>query len=115
MKILVDENIPRMTVEGLRALSHEVKDVRGTAQQAADDSVLWQIATVEGRLLITTDKGFTAYRTVPHHGILVVRLRKPNRHKINSAVMLALQRFREAEWPGLIVVVRDKTMSTIRI
>jgi hypothetical protein len=29
----------------------------------------------EYRALITTDKGFTEYRSVPHYGILVVRLR----------------------------------------
>jgi predicted nuclease of predicted toxin-antitoxin system len=114
MKILVDENIPRLTVDALRALGHDVKDVRGTAQQALSDPALWQIASVDGRLLLTTDKGFTVYRTLPHHGILVVRLRQPNRHKINSAVMLALQRFPEAEWPNLLVVVRDSTMSTSR-
>jgi predicted nuclease of predicted toxin-antitoxin system len=62
MKILVDENIPRMTVEELRSSGHEVKDVRGTKQQSVADSALWQIAKMEGRLLITTDKGFTAYR-----------------------------------------------------
>jgi len=114
MKILVDENIPRMTVEGLRALGHDVKDVRGTAQQAVADSDLWQIAISEARLLITTDKGFTAYRAEQHAGILVVRLRQPNRHKINAAVTLALKRFVSLEWPGLLVVVRDQTMSASR-
>jgi len=102
MKILVDENIPRMTVEELRSLGHDVKDVRGTGEQAVADSVLWQIATTEGRLLITTDKGFTAYRTAPHHGMLLVRLRQPNRHKINSAVMLALVRFAKQSGPILL-------------
>ena len=91
-----------------------MKDVRGTAQQALADPDLWQIAVSEGRLLITTDKGFTAYRNAPHHGILVVRLRQPNRHKINNSVLLALQQFAEAEWPNLVVVVRDTTMSTSR-
>jgi predicted nuclease of predicted toxin-antitoxin system len=115
MKILVDENIPRMTVEGLRALGHDVKDVRGTAQQALPDTALWAIAITETRLLITTDKGFTAYRTAgAHSGILVIRLRQPNRHKINNAVLLALQHFGESDWPDLVVVVRDRTMSAAR-
>ncbi|HWZ43869.1 MAG TPA: DUF5615 family PIN-like protein [Candidatus Saccharimonadales bacterium] len=114
MKILVDENIPRMTVEALRALGHDVKDVRGTSQQGLPDPDLWQTATVEARLLVTTDKGFTTYRTLPHHGILVVRLRQPNRHKINNAVTQAMQRFQDTEWPNLLVVVRDATMSTSR-
>jgi predicted nuclease of predicted toxin-antitoxin system len=81
VKILVDENVPRITVEELRARGHDVKDVRGTSQQFVPDSSLWQIASTEARLLITTDKGFTAYRTKPHYGVLVIRLRQPNRHK----------------------------------
>ena len=115
MKILVDENIPRITVENLLAMGHDVRDVRGTAQQASSDDALWQIAVAEKRLLITTDKGFTANRTQPHYGILVVRLRQPNRLKINNSVMQGLQRFGEEEWPGLIVVVRDQVLSTSRV
>ncbi len=114
MKILVDENIPRMTVDGLRALGHDVKDIRGTAQRGLPDPDLWEIASEEVRLLVTTDKGFTTYRTLPHNGILVVRLRQPNRHKINNAVMQAMQRFQAEEWHNLLVVVRDATLSVSR-
>jgi len=114
MKVLVDENIPRTTVQSLRALGHDVKDVRGTSQRGLPDPDLWQVAILESRLLVTTDKGFTAYRTSPHHGILVVRLRQPNRHKINNAIMQAIQRFQETEWPNRLVVVRDATISTSR-
>ena len=88
------------------------KDVRGTSDRGVSDPDLWRIAAAEARLLITTDKGFTVYRTSFHHGILVVRLHQPNRHKINYAVTQAMQRFREAEWPNRLVVVRDRVMST---
>jgi hypothetical protein len=30
MRILVDENIPRLTVDRLRELGHDVQDIRGT-------------------------------------------------------------------------------------
>jgi len=66
----------------------------------------------ESRLLITTDKGFSSYRASPHCGILIVRLRQPNRHKIHSAVMMAMQRFNEVHWANRLVVMRDTTMST---
>ena len=114
MKILVDENIPRMTVEGLRERGHDVRDIRGSSDQGLEDAALWDIAVRESRLLITTDKGFTEYRTTSHNGILIVRLRQPNRLKIHQSVMRALDRFREAEWRGLLVVMRDATMSTSR-
>ena len=115
MKILVDENIPRMTAARLRELGHDVRDVRGTAQQGLPDPDLWRVASSEGRLLITTDKGFTEYRGAPHHGILIVRLRQPNRRKLHGAVLYALERIPDSEWPGLLMVMRDATMSTSRV
>jgi predicted nuclease of predicted toxin-antitoxin system len=114
MKILVDENIPRMTVERLRSLGHDVKDIRGTQSQGLLDSDLWNVAMTEQRVLITTDKGFTDYRWAAHHGILVVRLRQPNRVKIHNAVMSAFDSFSEPDWTSLLVVMRDSTMSTSR-
>ena len=56
MRVLVDENIPRMTVDRLRELGHDVKDIRGTADQGVDDPGLWSVATTDRRLLITTDR-----------------------------------------------------------
>ena len=114
MRVLVDENIPRMTVAALIALGHDVKDIRGTSIQGAADSDLWALAMVERRALVTTDKGFTEHRSVPHYGILVVRLRQPNRQKIHHSVMRVFERFSDTEWPNLLVVVRDTTMSTSR-
>ena len=114
MKILVDENIPRTTVKRLRELDHDVKDIRGTADQGLGDPDLWKMSMTERRLLITTDKGFTEYRGVAHPGILIVRLRQPNRLKIHQSVMHAMERFNEAGWRGLLVVMRDATMSTSR-
>ncbi|MSV34941.1 MAG: hypothetical protein EXQ47_05000 [Bryobacterales bacterium] len=112
MNILVDENVPRMTVYRLRELGHDVKDIRGTVDQGLGDPGVWSVALAEGRLLITTDKGFTEYRSVAHYGILIVRLRQPNALRIHESVMRAMERFQEAEWPGLLVVMRDATIST---
>jgi predicted nuclease of predicted toxin-antitoxin system len=114
MRILVDENIPRTTVDRLRELGHDVKDIRGTGDKGLADADLWDLAVRERRLLITTDKGFTEYRAAGHCGILIVRLRQPNRLKIHQSVMLGIERFNEADWPGLLVVIRDATMSTSR-
>jgi predicted nuclease of predicted toxin-antitoxin system len=114
MDILVDENIPLMTVTRLRELGHDVKDIRGTGEQGLPDAGLWTLALAGERMLITTDKGFTERRRDRHSGILVVRLRQPNRHKIHNAVLLAMGRFAEPQWPGLLVVMRDQTMSVSR-
>lgn len=114
MQILVDEHIPLMTVRALRLLHHDVQDIRGTPDEGMQDDALWAMAQREARLLITTDKGFAQYRRVPHHGVLIIRLRRPNRHKIHARIMQAVTQFPEEEWPRLLVVMRDVAQSTWR-
>jgi predicted nuclease of predicted toxin-antitoxin system len=92
MKILVDENIPNITVEELRSLGHDVLDVRGTPQQGMEDAELWRLAQFQERLLIT-DKGFAEHREEAHHGIIVVRLRQPNEQRIHARTMAGFRQF----------------------
>ncbi len=66
MKILVDENIPAMTVRGPREQGHDVKDICGTANEGQSDADLWAFCQNEQRLLITTDKGFAQNRNEAH-------------------------------------------------
>jgi len=112
MRILVDENIPLMTVERLRESGHDVFDIRGTTGEGMSDELLLSKAWQEKRLLITTDRGFAHYRDREHYGILVVSLRRPNRHRINKRVIDAIKLFSAEQWPGLLVVMRDRAMST---
>jgi predicted nuclease of predicted toxin-antitoxin system len=98
MKIFVDEHIPRITVQALRMLGYDVRDIRGTPEQGMQDDALWEMAQREERLLITTAKGFTQYRVVPHHGVLIIRLRRPNRHKIHQRIMQALRQFSDLDF-----------------
>jgi predicted nuclease of predicted toxin-antitoxin system len=114
MKILVDENIPLTTVRALRAQGHDVLDIRGTADEGIPDYALWEMAQREERLLITTDKGFVRHREQPHHGILIIRLRQPNRRKIHERVMQAIAQFKADEWLGLSIVMRDIAQSLWR-
>lgn len=107
MKIFVDENIPAMTVTELRRLGHEVMDIRGTEDEGMTDEDIWKIVQEDGRLLITTDKGFTQKRYEKHDGILIVRLKQPNRLKIHQKVMQAMNRFGEKKWSGLTVIMQD--------
>ena len=114
MIIVVDENIPKMTVQGLRDEGHVVWDLRGTTDQGADDETVWRNVQLKQALLITTDKGFTRYRSEEHYGILIIRLRQPNLAKIHSRVMMAVDRRKSDDWPNLTVVVRDTVQSIFR-
>ncbi|MDZ7305275.1 MAG: DUF5615 family PIN-like protein [candidate division KSB1 bacterium] len=107
MKIMLDENIPLITVETLRKLGHDVLDIRGTPQEGMPDSNLLVMSQSEARLLITTDKGFSKHRHEPHHGIHIIRLKKPNRVKIHQRGMQAMNQFGENKWRGLLVVMQD--------
>ena len=112
MNILVDENIPLMSVGQLRQRGHDVLDIRGTAEEGISDEILWNKACQENRLLITTDRGFAHYRDKKHHGILIVSLRQPNRHRINDRIIEAMKLFSPDQWLGLLVIMRDEAMST---
>ncbi len=114
MKIFVDENVPLITVRTLREMGHDVIDIRGTPDEGMTDDALWEIVQQQERLLITTDKAFTQHREESHHGILIVRLRQPNRLKIHQRIMQAMTRFGTDKWPGLLVVMRDVVQSVWR-
>ena len=75
------------------------------------DDTLWEIAQQEGRLLITTDKGFTQHREELHHSILIVHLRQPNRYKIHQSVMQAMTLFTAEEWHDSLVIMWDVMQS----
>ena len=114
MRILVDENIPKVTVHELQAMGHEVLDIRGTERQGMFDDVLWPFAQAEQRMLVTTDKGLSEHRDEQHYGILVVRLRQPNEQRIHARIVAAFRQFADHEWPGLLVVMRDAVQSVHR-
>src|ERR1043166_6130746 len=88
-----------------------VLDIRGTERQGMFDDELWPLAQNEQRMLITTDKGFSEHRDETHYGVLIVRLRQPNEQRIHARIMAALNQFTKADWPGLLVVMRDSVQS----
>jgi len=114
LKILVDENIPLMTVSELRLKGYEVTDIRGTDLEGSKDEKVWRIITKNEQLLITTDKGFIRYRFHDHHGILIIRLKKPNRHRIHARVMIAMNNIPESDWKNTLVVMKDEVESIWR-
>ncbi len=114
MRILVDENIPKITVSELQTLGHDILDIRGTERQGMLDDELWSLAQIEQRILVTTDKGFAEYRDEPHCGILVIRLKQPNEQRIHARILAAFRQLTESDWPGLLLVMRDAVQSVHR-
>lgn len=59
MRLLADENIPRVSVQALRAGGHDVLAASETMARAVDRDVLAR-AGVDGRVLVTFDRDFGA-------------------------------------------------------
>jgi len=115
MRLLVDENVPRATVQALTGLGHDVRDLRGTADQGMTDEALWALAQLERRLLISTDKASSMVDERDHFGVLIVRLRQPNRRRIQDRVLQALTRFPDQQqWSGMVVTMRDYVQTVRR-
>ena len=114
MKIFADENIPLMTVHALRNMGYDVIDVHEPAKKGMTDNEIWGTCQREGRLLISTDKGFAQHRDEVHHGMLIVRLRQPSRQAIHERVLQAVAQFGEETWPSMLVVMRDSIQSVWR-
>ena len=66
MRLLANENFPRIAVEALRARGHDVAWVRTDIPGASDQDVIHR-AVAENRVLVTFDKDFgeLAFRLVP--------------------------------------------------
>ena len=77
MRILADENMPGRAIASLRAAGHDVRWARETDRSAADPNLL-ELATQEGRTLITFDSDFGElvhrYRAPAPYGVLFFRL-----------------------------------------
>ncbi|OGQ05240.1 MAG: hypothetical protein A2W61_04270 [Deltaproteobacteria bacterium RIFCSPLOWO2_01_44_7] len=108
MKVFVDENIPKVTVSALRELGYDVKDIRQSHLKGISDQEIWELCQREERLLVTTDLGFSHYRHKSHFGMLIVRLKQPNKEKIHSRVLREMKRMQPKEWPGLLVIAQDR-------
>lgn len=76
MKVKLDEHIPATAVRVLEKAGHDVHTVLGEHLGGEKDDMVLAVASNEGRLLITLDRGFAdvrRYSPGTHHGVLVLR------------------------------------------
>jgi predicted nuclease of predicted toxin-antitoxin system len=76
MHIKVDEDLPPVTAEWLRAKGYEASTVLEQGMSGWKDAALWQVVQAAQHFLLTADKGFADLRANPpgtHAGILLLR------------------------------------------
>ena len=110
MRILVDENVPNQTVQFLRDRGDDVLDIRGTDREGVEDHDLFQLVIEQGRLLLSTDKGFRAGHFAcsgQHYGVLVVTLRRPAWRNTHQRFIDGLTLVEPDDWFGRYLRMRD--------
>lgn len=110
MRLKLDENLPESLLPALSALGHDVDNVRLERLAGCPDADVWQAAQVAGRFLITQDLDFSdirRYAPGTHHGLLLVRLRRPGRVALARRIIETFVREQDVGWGGCFVVVSD--------
>jgi predicted nuclease of predicted toxin-antitoxin system len=110
MRIKLDENMPVRLVTALGGIGNDVETVYSEKLSGAKDEELWSVAQNEQRLLITQDLDFSDNRRFQpgfHHGIILVRLRRPGREALFRKVLELFKSENVENWRGSFVVVTD--------
>ena len=108
MRLLADENFPRVAVTALRAHGHDVLWIHEVAPGATDDAVLMR-ACAEQRLLLTFDKDFGEltfrYPRADMPGIILFRIPIPSAEQIAHVAVSILES--RSDWLGHFAVIEE--------
>lgn len=117
MKIKLDENPPLRLTEFLTRLNHDVHTVAEENLSGASDRDVWEAAQRDERFLMTQDMDFSDLRRFApgtHHGILLVRLRSPDRESLIRRIREVFQHEEVSRWIGCFVVATDRKVRVVR-
>lgn len=117
MRIKLDENLPASLASALTALAHEVHTVAEENLSGSKDHELWEAAQQESLFLITQDLDFSDTRKFApgtHSGILLVRLRSPDRTSLIQRIKQVFLQEEVALWSGCFVVVSEHKVRVVR-
>lgn len=108
LRLLCNENVPRITVETLRAQGHDVTWIRTDAPGIPDIEVLAK-ARSEERICVTFDKDFgelAAHSPMPAGcGVVLLRL---SLHLPDGAVRAAMLIDARRDWAGCFSVIDER-------
>jgi predicted nuclease of predicted toxin-antitoxin system len=109
MKLLANENCPRLIVDALVAAGHDVVWIRTASPGLPDPDVL-SLAVVENRVLITFDKDFG--QLAFHHGLPascgVVLLRLSLADPVAAGALIVKALASRTDWSGYFAVITDR-------
>ena len=111
MNFCLDENFQKSAHFYLTQRGHSCIDVRDHFPQGAEDGELFVFAQQHRAIFLTTDKDF--YHTIPffifpHHGVVVISLRQPNRRIIQERLQWFLENT-PVSMDNTVYLLRDRT------
>lgn len=117
MKLKLDENVPSHLAAAPESFSHDVDSVQSEQLTGHGDADVWTAAQQDGRFLITQDLDFSdARKYVPgsHHGLLLVRLRRPGRAALSERIHQLFATEPVETWAGCLVVATEQKVRITR-
>jgi predicted nuclease of predicted toxin-antitoxin system len=117
MKIKLDENLPASLAPILKSLQHDVHTIADENLTGRTDSEIWEAVQREQRFLITQDLDFSDIRQFlpgTHYGILLVRLRDPDRQSLIFRLREIFRHEQVNTWARCFVVVTEHKIRVIR-
>jgi len=108
MRIKPDENLPAEITELFASFNHEVDTVQGESLVGFPDEAVFRAAGASGRMLFTQDLDFSdirKFRPGTHPGLVLIRLRDPNRRRIIERMRQVLQTESIDGWSQCFVVI----------
>jgi predicted nuclease of predicted toxin-antitoxin system len=100
MKFKSDENLPEEVVGLLRSAGHDAHSVLEEGIGGAPDETISEVCRREERILLTLDLDFADIRTYPpfeHQGIIVIRLRRQDKHSVLTMIPRILELLKTEE------------------
>ena len=119
MKFLVDNALSPQVAELLQAAGHDAVHVRAKGLHHAPDSIVFEAALTDGRVLISADTDFGALLTLGQlnrPSVILLRHGSPRRPDEQASLLLAnLAALAEDLERGAIVVLRQNRIRIRRL
>lgn len=116
MKLKLDENLPVGLAGRLKDLGHDLQIVHDEGLEGHEDEEIWEAAQKESRFLLTQDLDFSDLRRFPgaHNGILLIRLRSPNRRDLINRVAGLFEENDPETWARCFVIVTERKIRVLK-
>ena len=109
MKVVIDEDLPRLLADVLISLGFDVVDIRDTKLRGKSDDLVFSFAQRDKAILFSGDLGFSNILRFPlgtHYGIVILRF--PNElpvSQINKEMKRLLRKLKTSDYKGNLIII----------